>query len=51
MAGPIVVSMGAVIVRVSLREVSTVALLLGSCRLGFMLSADIPGLLVGRPVT
>lgn len=27
------------------------ALLLGSCRLGFMLSPDISGLLVGRPVT
>lgn len=55
MASPTVVSTGAVSFGVSLREVPTVILvlwlLLGSLELGFRISSDVPGLLVGRPVT
>lgn len=51
MAGPTVVSMGEVCVRGSVREVCTGALVswlpLGSCKLGFMISSEVPGL----PVT
>lgn len=49
------VSVGVVSVGVSLKEVPTVVLvlrlLLGSLELGFMISSDVPGLLVDRPVT
>lgn len=55
MAIPTVVSTGAISFGVSLREVPTVILvlwlLLGSLELGFMISSDVPGLRVGRPVT
>lgn len=55
MASPTVVSTGAVSFGVFLGEVPTVILvlwlLLGSLELGFRISSDVPGLLVGRPVT
>lgn len=54
-ADPTVVSVGAVSFGVSLKEVPTVVLvlwlLLGSWALGFMISSDVPGLLVAWPVT
>lgn len=49
------VATGAVSFRVSLREVPAVILvfwwLLGSLEFGLMISSDVPGLLVGGPVT
>lgn len=54
-ASPTVVSAGAISVGVSLKEVPTVVLvlwlLLGSLELGFMVSSDVPGVLLDRPVT
>lgn len=54
-AGPTTTSVEAVSFVVSLKEVPTVVLvlwlLLGSLELGFMISSDVPGLLVDRPVT
>lgn len=55
MAGPTTASVEAISFVVSLKEVPTVVLvlwlLLGSLELGFMISSDVPGLLVDRPVT
>lgn len=54
-AGPTVVSTGAVCVRGSLREVCTGVpvswLPLGCCKLGFLIFSEVPGLPVGRPAT
>ena len=54
-AGPTLVSAGTVSFAVSLKEVPTEVLvlwlLLGNSELGFMVSSDVSGLLVDRPVT